>query len=193
MVNVLWFLLLGGGVTYAFFTGQGEAVTSGAVAAVNEGVEIILGLLGVMCLWTGLFRIAEASGLVHVLSKILTPLVRKVFPSVPKGHPAMDAIVMNVSANLLGLGNAATPFGLQAMEHLQSLNPNKDVATPAMITLMVMNTACITLMPVTMIGLRAEAGSQAPAAIWPATLLSSITGMAFGLILDACLRKRSRL
>jgi len=192
MVNVLWFLLLASGVLYGCLTGNAAAVTEGAFQAAADGVELLLGLLGMMCLWTGMLNIAEKAGLVGKLAVFLRPLVRWLFPSVPHDHPAFSAIVMNISANLLGLGNAATPFGLQAMEHLQTLNPKKDTASPAMVTLLALNTACVTLMPVTVISLRAGAGSADPGAIIGATVCSSLTGTVFAIAADRFLRKWGR-
>ncbi|MDO4732070.1 MAG: nucleoside recognition domain-containing protein [Bacillota bacterium] len=151
-----------------------------------------MGLCGLICLWMGLLRVAEAAGLVQSLGRMLSPLLRRLFPSVPKGHPAMGALVMNVSANLLGLGNAATPMGLKAMALLQELNPDKEHASDAMQTLLALNTAAITLMPSMVIALRTAAASEDPAGILGATLLSSSMGMAFALLLDAVLRRRRR-
>ena len=192
MREVLWFVGLAAGVVYAAATGNIDQVTVAAFAAADEAVKLVLGLCGMMCLWMGLLRIAEAAGLVDRLARLLTPLVRRLFPSVPPGHPAMGAIVMNVSANLLGLGNAATPMGLKAMEHLQALNPDKTKASPAMVTLLALNTAAVTLMPTMVISLRMAAGSQSPASITGATILSSSIGMASALVLDWILRRGRR-
>lgn len=192
MMDVLWFALLAAGVLYAAVTGNIDQVTEAAFTAADDAVKLVVGLCGVMCLWMGLLRIAEAAGLVDRLSRLLTPFIRKLFPSIPPGHPAMGAIVMNVSANLLGLGNAATPMGLKAMEHLQTLNPDKSKASPAMVTLLALNTAAITIMPTMVISLRMAAGSQAPASITGATVVSSSIGMASALVLDWVLRRSGR-
>jgi spore maturation protein A len=127
-----------------------------------------------MALWLGIMRIAEESGLVQLLSRAIAPVLRVIFPQVPRDHPAMGAIVMNIAANMLGLNNAATPLGIKAMEELQDLNPNKDVATDAMVMLMAINTASVQLIPATVIGLMAAAGSTNPTAIIAPTLI--VTG-----------------
>jgi spore maturation protein A len=127
--------------------------------------------------------------MVKRLGKMIAPVVRRLFPDVPREHPAFSSIVMNISANLLGLGNAATPFGLKAMEHLQALNSDKLSASPAMITLLVMNTSCITFIPSMVISLRVAAGSTNPTIIIGATFLSSLIGLSFALVADRLLRR----
>src|SRR5690606_15814211 len=112
-------------------------------------VEIALGLIGVLALWSGLFRIAERAGLIQQLGKLLNPLFERLMPEVPKGHPAQGAVTMNLAANMLGLDNAATPLGLKAMQELQSLNPCRDTASNAQILFLVLNTSAVTLLPVT--------------------------------------------
>lgn len=192
MLNWIWFGLLAIGIIYGAFSGNMEAVTEAAFSAAGDSVMLVIEMCGLLCLWLGLFKIAESSGLVNKLSRLISPLIRRLFPEVPDGHPAFSAIVMNVSANLLGLGNAATPFGLKAMEHLQTLNPEKDTASHSMITLLAMNTSCITLLPTMVISLRMAAGSSEPTATIGATIIASTTGLVFALILDRILRKRQR-
>ena len=189
MMDALWCLLLAAGVLYGGLSGNLDAVTEAAFQAANNGVELMLGLCGVMCLWMGLLEIAEAAGLVEKLARLLTPLLRRLFPDLPRSHPALGAITLNVSANLLGLGNAATPMGLKAMEQLQTLNPDKTRASAAMVTLLVMNTAAVTLMPTTVMGLRLAAGAADPARITGPTVLASSLGMVSGLLLDRLLRR----
>jgi len=189
MLNWIWFGLIAVGVGYGMLTGNLAAVTEEAFAAANDAVLILLEICGLTCLWLGMLKIAEASGLVDKLGKCIAPLVRRLFPDVPAGHPAFSSIIMNVAANLLGLGNAATPFGLKAMEQLQTLNRDQATATPAMITLLAINTSCITLLPTMVISLRASAGSAEPTAIIGATILSSTVGLLFALVLDRILRR----
>lgn len=183
-------MLLAIGVGYGIVTGNVNAVTEAAFAAANNAVVLILEICGLMCLWLGLLKIAEASGLVARLGKLLSPLIRRLFPDIPISHPAFSFIMMNAAANLLGLGNAATPFGIKAMEQLQTLNPRKDTATPAMITLLVMNTSCITLLPTMVISLRVSANSADPTAIIGATVLASSIGLLCALLLDNLMRKK---
>ena len=190
MLNWIWFGLLAVGIVYAIPSGNIANVTEAALAAANDTVLLIIEICGILCLWLGMLRIAEASGLVKSFGRLLAPLVSRLFPSVPKDHPAFSSIIMNFAANLLGLGNAATPFGLKAMEQLQSMNPDKDHATPAMITLLVLNTSCVTLMPTMVISLRMAAGSTDPTVIIGATALSSTIGLIFALTMDRIFRRR---
>lgn len=192
MLNWIWFALLACGVVYGAATGSLEVVTEAALAAANDAVRLVIEMCGLLCLWLGVLRIAEGSGLVDRLGRLLSPLVGLLFPDVPKTHPAFSAIVMNFSANLLGLGNAATPFGLKAMSYLQELNRSREEATPAMITLLALNTSGVTFIPTLVISLRMAAGSRDPACIIGPTALASSLGLAFALTLDGLIRRRQR-
>jgi spore maturation protein A len=147
MLNYIWFGLMAIALVVAAFNGTAEAVTKGAVDSAKTAVEIAIGLVGVMTLWLGIMRIAEAGGLVSLLGRALRPLLRWIFPDVPAEHPAAGAIVISIAANMLGLNNAATPLGIKAMEELQTLNEQKDTATNAMVTFMAMNTSGVQLIP----------------------------------------------
>ncbi|KAF0151149.1 MAG: nucleoside recognition domain-containing protein [Ignavibacteria bacterium] len=140
-------------------------VTNAAIEYAGKAVNIALGLVGIMALWLGIMKIAEQAGLINIIARVFRPLTKFLFPSVPHDHPAIGSIVMNISANMLGLGNAATPFGLKAMEELEKLNPKKGTATNAMITFLGINTAGLTLIPATAIAVRAASGSSDPAII----------------------------
>src|SRR3989339_2116498 len=142
-----------------------KEVTNSAIDYAGKAVNIALGLIGIMALWLGIMKIAEQAGLIAIIAKSIRPLTRFLFPDVPQDHPAIGSIVMNVSANMLGLGNAATPFGLKAMEELERLNTKKGTATNAMITFLAINTAGLTLIPATAIAVRAASGSSDPAII----------------------------
>lgn len=192
MLNWVWFGLLATGMFFAAAGGNMEQTTAAAFSAASDAVLLILEICGLLCLWMGMLRIAERSGLVDVLARLISPLARRLFPSVPPQHPAFSAIVMNIAANLLGLGNAATPFGLKAMEYLQTLNPQPDTASAPMITLLAMNTSCITLLPTMVISLRLSAGSAEPTAIIGATMLASSIGFVFALLLDRAIRRREK-
>ena len=192
MLNWVWFGLLATGMFFAAAGGNMEQTTAAAFSAASDAVLLILEICGLLCLWMGMLRIAERSGLVDVLARLISPLARRLFPSVPPQHPAFSAIVMNIAANLLGLGNAATPFGLKAMEYLQTLNPQPDTASAPMITLLAMNTSCITLLPTMVISLRLSAGSAVPTAIIGATMLASSIGFVFALLLDRAIRRREQ-
>ena len=142
-----------------------KEVTNSTLDNAAKGVEIALGLIGIMALWLGIMKIAEQAGLIAIIAKIVRPLTKFLFPDVPHDHPAIGSIIMNISANMLGLGNAATPFGLKAMEELDKINPEKGTATNAMCTFLAINTAGLTLIPATAIAIRAASGSNDPAII----------------------------
>ncbi len=150
------------------------AVTDAAFNFAKIAVmDIALPLIGIMALWLGIMKIAEQAGIIRLLAAVIAPITRRLFPEVPTDHPAMGAMVLNIAANWLGLSNAATPFGLKAMEELQKLNPKSDTATNAMVMFLGVNTASITLIPATMIGLRVAMGSANPAEIIGTTIFAS--------------------
>lgn len=138
----------------------GQALTDAALGAAKSAVELCIVLIGMMALWLGMLKIARDAGMVDALARGLRPGMRWLFPDIPDGHPAQGAVLMNISANVLGLGNAATPFGLKAMRELQTLNPSRDTATNAMVTFLAVNTSSVTLVPFTIIALRVAAGSN---------------------------------
>ena len=188
MVNLIWLFLIMTGIIVAAFNGNLNEVSSAVFAAAANAVNICIKITGVMALWLGLFKLAEKSGLIGVLGSLAAPLIGKLFPELSRKDPAFEAIVMNLSANFLGLGNAATPFGLKAMQHLQALNPDKDTASPAMITFLVMNTSALTLIPALVVSLRAQAGSVIPGEIIGATFLATTSGWLFAICFDRILR-----
>jgi len=142
-----------------------KEVTNSALDYASTAVNIALGLIGIMALWLGVMKVAEEAGLIKIIANSVKPITRFLFPDVPSDHPALGSIIMNMAANMLGLGNAATPFGLKAMEELQTLNKDKNTASNAMVTFLAINTAGLTLIPVTAIAIRAAAGSSNPAII----------------------------
>lgn len=188
MINLIWVLLLAGGIIVAGMNGRIEQVTPSAIAAAETAVTLSFKLMGVMCLWLGIMKIAEAAGIIRLFSRVLSPLIRVVFPSIPRKHPAIGAIVMTVSANMLGMGNAVTPLGIKAMQELQSLNREKETASEAMCTLLALCTTGFTIIPATVIALRAAAGSVNPAEIVGATWLVSFMATTTVLILDRICR-----
>lgn len=149
-------------------------VTKGMLDMASVAAKLALGLIGILALWMGVLRVAEAGGVVELLAKMLRPVLVRLFPDVPPDHPAMGAMVMNIAANLLGLGNAATPLGLEAMKRLQELNPHKRTASNAMVLFLAINTSGLTLLPTKTIALRAENGSADPVAILVPTLLATL-------------------
>lgn len=176
-MGAIWTALLALSVAVAAAKGRMPELTAAAMESAGKAVTLAIGLVGAMALWLGLMKVAEEAGLVALLARALRPVLRRLFPSVPRDHPALGAIVMNVSANVLGLGNAATPFGLKAMRALDGLNPHPGTATDAQAMLCALNTASIQLIPASVIALRVAAGSRAPAEIIGATILASACGL----------------
>ena len=189
MLNTIWLAFLLIAVLVGGFTGRLPQMTTGAFDAAKIAVmNIALPLIGVMAIWLGIMRLAERSGLVQILARALRPLMVRLFPEVPAEHPAMGAMLMNMAANMLGLGNAATPLGLRAMSLLEKLNPRPGVASNAMCTFLAINTASIQLIPTTAIGLLAVAKSTNPTAIVPsaflATLCAAVSGVTAAKLLE---------
>jgi spore maturation protein SpmA len=151
-----------------------QLLATGMVDAATGAVTLAIGLVGVMALFLGLMKIAEAGGLLTIIARLVRPLMVRLFPDVPPDHPAMGAMIMNMSANALGLGNAATPFGIRAMQELDKLNPEKGTATDSMVLFLAINTSSVTLLPTGVIALRAAAGSADPAGILPTTLFATL-------------------
>jgi spore maturation protein A len=189
MLNYIWFGLMAVALVVAAFRGTAEGVTTGAVESATTAVQIAIGLVGTMTLWLGMMRVAEASGLVTLVGRALRPILRWLFPEVPADHPAAGAIVVAMAANMLGLNNAATPLGIKAMEALQTLNPDKDTASNSMVTLMALTTAGVQLIPASMIGVLAAAGSSNPTAIIAPTILATFAGTVAAVIAARLLQR----
>ena len=161
MLNYIWFSLILISVVIGIITGNIDAVTDAAIDMSKTAVEIAIGLIGIMALWLGIMKIAEESGLIKIIAQIIRPVTIRLFPDVPKDHPAIGSIVLNMAANMLGLGNAATPLGLKAMEELQELNPNKETATNAMCTFLAINTSSVQfILPATVVALMGAAANE---------------------------------
>ena len=173
MLNGLFIIIALSSVLLAAFTGQMRAVTDAMLTSAGDAVSLALGLVGVMAFFLGLMRIAQDGGLMTVLSRLVSPFMRILFPSIPTGSPAMSAMVLNISANMLGLGNAATPFGIKAIEELDKYNGQKGTATNAMALFLAINTAGLALLPSGIIGVRAALGSANAAGIWIPTWFAS--------------------
>lgn len=167
-----------------------DALSKAVIDTAGSSVELALGLVGVMTFFLGLMKVAEAGGLLTVIAKLLRPVMTRLFPDVPADHPAMGAMIMNVSANVLGLGNAATPFGIRAMQELDKLNPVKGTATNAMALFLAINTSAVTLLPTGVVALRAAAGSQDPAGIVPATLFATLCSTTVAIVMAKLLARR---
>ena len=189
MLAQIWF----GFFAVAFISAMYQWLVNGNAAIFSEimqstfdmaelSVEVAIGLIGVLCLWLGFFRIAEKSGLINVLARILEPLFTRLMPGVPRGHASHGSITMNIAANMLGLDNAATPMGLKAMQDLQQLNPKKDTASNAQILFLVLNTSSVTLLPVTIFMYRAQQGATDPTAVFIPILMATSASTLAGLI-----------
>ena len=193
MVNVIWVALILIAIIYSLLTGQVETINNGILTHATSGVNLILEMMPLIVLWTGIMKIAEKSGLLHVFARALNPLLRRLFPSLPRNHKALGYIASNIGANMLGLGSAATPFGLKAMDELQKDNLKKTEATEAMITFLVLNTGGVTLIPTTVIALRIMHGSANPTEIIITSILATAVSSMSGLVLDYFIRRRKRL
>ncbi len=182
-IIVVFKLIIFGDVTA--MTATVNAITDSSKTA----FEISLGLTGVMCFWLGIMKVGERGGAIAIFSRLISPFFSRLFPEIPKDHPAMGSILMNYSANMLGLDNAATPLGLKAMKELQEINPNKEQASNAMIMFLTLNTAGFTIIPVSIIAFRATAGAVNPTDIFLPLLIATYGGMISGLILCTFIQK----
>lgn len=191
MINLIWMGMLVIGFGFAAVNGNIDSVTKAAFDGAQTGVTVSFGLISILVFWLGMMRLAEDAGLLKKVARLLGPVVRFLFPDVPKNHPAMGYILSNMSANLFGLGNAATPMGIKAMQELQKLNPDKETASPAMCTLLALNTASITLIPTTLIAIRLNYESANPSEIVGTTLLATAIATAAAIIADRWYRRRT--
>lgn len=189
MLNYIWFGMMLIAVVVGIFTGNIDAVTGAAINMAKTAVEIAIGLIGIMALWLGTMKIAEESGLIRIIARALRPITIRLFPDVPEDHPAIGSIVLNMAANILGLGNAATPLGLKAMEELQELNPNKDTATNAMCTFLAINTSSVQfILPATVVALMGVVSNQ----IFITTILATGLSTVAAIIAVKSLEKMKR-
>jgi len=189
MMNYIWFGMMLIAVVVGTITGRIEAVTQAAIDMAKVSVEIAIGLIGIMALWLGVMKIAEESGLISLIARGLRPIMIRLFPDVPADHPAMGSIVLNMSANMLGLGNAATPLGLKAMEELQELNPDKKTATNAMVMFLAINTSSVQfILPATVVALMGGVSSQ----IFIPTILATTCSTVAAIVAVKFLEKRKR-
>jgi spore maturation protein SpmA len=172
MMNSIWLGIVVASVVTAAYAGTMGAVTTASIESAKAAVTLALGLIGVMSFWLGMMRVVQAGGLLHALARALRPIMTRLFPDVPGDDPAMSAMIMNIASNMLGLGNAATPFGIKAMTELDRLNPVRGVATNAMALFLAINTSNVALAPLGVIALRASLGSKNAAGIWLPTLVA---------------------
>ncbi len=193
MLNIIWGGMILLSLIIATFTGNLEACSAAAAEGAKNAVETCITLLGIMCLWSGFAKIGERAGLITAISKLLHPLLKRLFPHLSEDNPARGSMVLNLVANLFGMGNAATPLGIRAMEDLQKSNPLKTVASNEMCLFAVLNTASLQLVPTTLISLRQMYGSENPGEIILPIWLVSIAALCVGIFVAKLLERRSNL
>ena len=189
MINFIWCGMIVIGIIVGTLTGNIEAVSTAAIEWAETAVELSLGLIGVMALWLGLMKIAEEAGIVRGMGLLMKPIMVRLFPEVPADHPAMGSIVSNMAANFFGLGNAATPLGIKAMQELQDLNENKDEASNAMVMFLAINTSSITLISSSIIAYRSAAGAANPADVIGPTIIATAVSTTVAIIACKVLEK----
>jgi spore maturation protein SpmA len=192
-INNIWFAMIMISIIVASYTDRIDALNTALFSSAKGAVTLALGLIGPMALWLGIMKVAEAGGLTLVIARKLKPVMTRLFPDVPPEHPAMAAIIMNMSANMLGLGNAATPMGIKAMHELEKLSPKKGVATDSMALFLAINTSSVTLLPLGVITIRASAGVTNPAAILIPSLLATICSTTVAIIASKLMAKANPL
>lgn len=183
MINYIWGFFIVLGVLFSIINGSGS-ITNSMLSSGSKAIDMILGIVPLMCLWLGTMKIAEEAGLLDIISNKLSKVVKILFPEIPEGDKVIGYISSNVVMNMLGLGNAATPFGLKAMSELKRLNNNSDVASRSMITFLVINTASVTIVPTTVISLRLANGSINPTEIVPVTIITTFLSTFLAILLD---------
>ncbi|MYL32692.1 spore maturation protein [Pontibacillus yanchengensis] len=181
MVNIIWVMMAVIGILYAMFNGTMSDVNKALFESADDAVMLSISLISVLVFWIGLMKIAEASGLLEGMAKLFRPIITRLFPDIPPDHPAMGYILSNVSANMFGLGNAATPMGIKAMQEMKELNPSEE-ASRSMITFLAINTSSVTLIPTTVIAIRMKYESIAPTEIVATTIIATLIST-FGAVL----------
>ncbi len=189
MVGYIWSFLITIGITFSLLTGNIETINNTILVSANKSLDLIISIIPTVVLWSGIMKIAEDAGLLDKFSKLLRPLMKRLFPSVNKDSKALGYIASNIAANMLGLGSAATPFGLKAMDELQKINDKKDTASTAMITFLVLNTAGVTLIPTTVLSMRVASQSINPTVIIIPGIIATFVSNISGLILDYFIRR----
>ena len=191
-MNLVFALIVIFAALAAAFSGTMEAVTQAALSAASASVTLAIGLVGTMALFLGLMQVAQEAGVLRALARALRPIMVRLFPDVPAEHPAMSAMIMNIGANMLGLGNAATPFGIKAMVELDRLNKHKGMATNAMVLFLAINTSSVGLLPTKVIAIRAEAGSADPIGIVAPTLVATLASTIIAILVAKLLQRWAR-
>jgi spore maturation protein len=192
VVSYIWFFLIVVGIVYSFLTGNISVINESILTNGADALELMLSIFPVIVLWSGIMKIAEEAGMLRKFAKILEPILSKLFPSVPKDNPALGFIASNIAANMMGLGSAATPFGLKAMTELQKINDKKDTASVPMITFLVLNTAGVTIVPTTVLALRIAHGSANPSEIILPGAIATFCSCIGAVTIDYFIRKRGK-
>jgi len=182
MINIIWFFILSTGIVIGMITGKGDVLSKAVVSSTSSAVELVIGLVGMMCLWCGIMKIAEKSGLTNKLAVVLRPILKTIFKEAGKDPKAIADITMNLTANMMGLSNAATPFGIKAMEDMQKNNIEKDTASNDMALFLVLNAACIQFLPTTVISIRAAYNSENPAIIILPAIIATGAAAILGVV-----------
>lgn len=193
MLNFIWAFMIFIGVVTGLLLGRTEEISDAVLASCVDSIELVITMMGAMCLWSGIMRVAEKAGLVNSLARLLKGVFRFLFPGIPKDHPANGAVAVSISADLLGLGSAATPLGIMAMKELSKANGNSPVASNAMVMFGVLNAVCIQLIPSTVLIIRQQAGSLNPSSILPNVWISSVASMMAGIIAAKLMERRDSL
>lgn len=183
MVNIIWACMAVIGILYALFNGTMDEVNEAIVESAGSAVTLSIGLIGILVFWLGMMKIAEEAGILKWMTNLLRPLIVKIFPEIPKDHPALGYILSNLTANLFGLGNAATPLGIKAMQEMKKLSKS-DVASRSMITFLAINTSSLTLIPTTVIAIRMQYNSVSPTEIVATTVIASLAGVVSAILID---------
>ena len=191
MVNIIWALFIIIGIIYSLISGNFNVINNEILVSGKSALDLLLGMLPLLVIWMGLMKVAEEAGIISSISKMMSPILKKIFPSVPNNDPSLGFIASNIAANMAGLGSAATPFGLKAMESLQKLNKDKKVASEAMITFLVLNTSGVTIVPPTIISLRLLYGSVNPSVVLPFCIIATTCSTIGGLTIDYLIRRKN--
>ena len=192
MINIIWGIFIIVGITYGLISGNISVINDEIIEVGNTCLDLILNIMPLLVIWMGLMAIAEKSGLISKIAKLLSPILSKIFPKIPTSHPALGYIASNIAINMAGLGSAATPFGLKAMEELQKLNDDKKTASTSMITFLVLNTAGVTIVPTTVLALRISYGSVNPSEIIVPGAIATFCSCIGAVLIDYFIRKRGK-
>ncbi|MFV0342204.1 MAG: nucleoside recognition domain-containing protein [Anaerocolumna sp.] len=192
MLNYLWGFMIIIGIVVGVVNGKIDAVSAATLSSAKEAILLCIAMLGVMSLWTGIMQVAKAAGIIDTLTRLLNPILRLLFPNIPKGHKALEYIASNMIANILGLGWAATPFGLKAMEELKKLSKDGESASADMCTFLIINISSLQLIPVNIIAYRSQYGSISPTEILGAGLVATIISTIAGILFATVARKLSK-